>query len=326
MHGKMTGEENETVEKRDRDPIVWTCLVVLMIASVAVLGVYVNDNYISAGPSAANGNTVEVDFIGTLYGEYGADNAAVFDTSLWSVANNESILKTNDFTLKSESSYKLSSVTIGKKAYLSAFENAIIGMKVGETKNITISVGDGYYSDVSSYVTYNADSTFTCYMTENFPKESFESLYDTTITSTLDDLTSPYGWKASAVLNSTDNTVDVTYYATAGTEYVALDNTMGKVNTQVKSVSGGMITYSYEVERYTALSVSETGVTSIQQLEVKQGLKTLYIDEVTVSGNAVSSYEIKDISLSSSVTVSKEIYNEVLHFQITLKSIAKSTK
>ncbi len=66
--------------------------------------------------TAAEGDTVSVDYIGYY------DNGMVFDTSLWSVASNNSIQKSFSFTLKSESEYQPLKFTIGSNTLLSGFE------------------------------------------------------------------------------------------------------------------------------------------------------------------------------------------------------------
>ncbi|MDY0294071.1 MAG: FKBP-type peptidyl-prolyl cis-trans isomerase [Candidatus Methanomethylophilaceae archaeon] len=319
----MTGDEQETsVAKRDRDPIIMACLVVLLIASAAVLAVWVNNEYLSAGPSAAVGDTVEVEYTGSLYAPFGGEYAAVFDTSFWSVADDGSVLKSNSFTLKSESSYAPLSFVLGEGSYLTGFQNAIIGMKAGETRDIVINAGDGYESALTNYYTYSADHVRTVLLSETMAKSAFESLYGVTIASVLTDLTSPYGWPASAALDSTSNTVVVSYHAEAGATYVMAESGLGKVSSEVTSISSSAISYTMSVDEYVPLTSVTSGFTEIQMLEVTDGGRTVYIDGVTLQNGKVVSYQVKDVYTSSSSTTSAELYGETLYFRITLKSVS----
>lgn len=55
--------------KRDIEPITAISVVVFLLAAAAVLGVFVNDNYISGSDDATvePGSTVTVDYTGSLY-------------------------------------------------------------------------------------------------------------------------------------------------------------------------------------------------------------------------------------------------------------------
>ena len=56
----MAEAGEKAIRKKEREPIATVCLVVLLIASVAVLGVFINDNYISSlniGCSVTHGSS-----------------------------------------------------------------------------------------------------------------------------------------------------------------------------------------------------------------------------------------------------------------------------
>ncbi len=317
----MTGEEKETVEKRERDPIVWACLIVLLLASVSVLGVYVYDHGISNGPAAVDGNKVEVDYIGTLYAPYGEEGYAVFDTSFFSVANDENVLKTNSFDLKKESAYNALEVTIGNGSLLKDFENALIGMHAGQTKEIKISAENGYVANVCNYETYNADHAFTVPLADKMPLAAFEELYELdNFEVTAYELTSPYGWKVDATLDKATNSVCLAYDVKVGETYVVSDDGLGKLTTTVKSINNGVISYTYNVEKFNKTA------DGIMLLEIYNGSKMLYISDVEENNGKVTSYTVKDVAKPSDATTSSEIYNEVLYFKITLKSFVKEEK
>jgi peptidylprolyl isomerase len=72
-----------------------------------------------------NGNTVKVHYTGTF------ENGEVFDSS----AGNEPI-----------------SFTIGAKQVIPGFENALIGMTIGENKKVTLSPEEGYGNIISEMI------------------------------------------------------------------------------------------------------------------------------------------------------------------------------
>nr|WP_048058015.1 peptidylprolyl isomerase [Methanothermococcus okinawensis] len=78
-----------------------------------------------------NGTTVSVDYIGKF------ENGTVFDTSIKSVAIKNGIYNPNR-------DYKPLNFTVGDGRLIKGFENAVIGMHVGENKTVTIPPEDAY--------------------------------------------------------------------------------------------------------------------------------------------------------------------------------------
>ncbi len=78
-----------------------------------------------------NGTTVYVDYIGKF------ENGTVFDTSIKSVAEENGIYNPNRV-------YEPIKFTVGEHQMIKGFENAVIGMHVGETKTITIPPEEAY--------------------------------------------------------------------------------------------------------------------------------------------------------------------------------------
>lgn len=79
---------------------------------------------------AQKGNTVEVDYLGTL------DNGTVFDTSLKEEAEKAG--------LPLKPSYSPLKFTVGAGQMIKGFDNAVVGMKEGEEKTVTIAAADAY--------------------------------------------------------------------------------------------------------------------------------------------------------------------------------------
>ena len=91
----------------------------------------VNGVKASAQPNvAANGDTVTVDYVGTL------ENGAVFDTSVQSVAQQANL------TLRP--SYSPLIFVAGAGQMIPGFDSAVVGMKVGDVKTVTIPPEQAY--------------------------------------------------------------------------------------------------------------------------------------------------------------------------------------
>jgi FKBP-type peptidyl-prolyl cis-trans isomerase 2 len=85
---------------------------------------------------AQEGDVVAVDYIGKL------DSGELFDTSIEEVARDESIPKVDFFTLRER--YEPFTFTLGEDAVIPGFEKAVLGMKVNETKTVTIAPDEAY--------------------------------------------------------------------------------------------------------------------------------------------------------------------------------------
>ena len=85
---------------------------------------------------AQEGDVVYVDYIGKL------DSGELFDTSIVEVAEDESIPKADFFTLRER--YEPITFTLGEGEVISGFENAVLGMRVNETKTVTLPPEEAY--------------------------------------------------------------------------------------------------------------------------------------------------------------------------------------
>lgn len=294
----MTGEGI----KKKRDPIFTVCFVVFVVACAAVLGSFVNEKYIQADDTkVAYGDTVVINYTGTFYDYYGNANAVVFDTTNSDIDNNDSVAKSNSY---SKSSYSTVEVTVGDGDYLSAFENCLVGHKVGDT--VTIAIENAY----PAAGTIQSDSlTSTMSVTQIINKERFDDLYDdVSLTGgTGVYFQTNYGWYALAVYNTADNTVTLTYLVTAGTTYEYTgneDSDYGSVKFTVNSISNGVmeVTMSFE-------DVTYVDGTDIQMIELVLDGQTVYITGVDTSAGTYS------------YKTCEETDNATLYFTIEIVSI-----
>lgn len=199
----MAGDENE---RKSRDPIFTTCLVIFVVAAIAITAVYVNDNFIQKDDRVATvGDTVYVNYTGSYFAYIGEDGAVVFDTSYENVAKDDKYVKANEFSKKS--SYSTFEVTIGSDKALSMFEDAIVGLKVGEKVKVMIPadkayVGGGWEQTVSL-------SGGFVPVSQGMTKSQFVDLYSIDIKAGSSvSFTTVYGWPAIATLDG--NTVVIT--------------------------------------------------------------------------------------------------------------------
>lgn len=301
----MIGEEKE---RKKRDPIFTACFVIFMIAVVGILGVYVNEHYIQKdNTEAALGDTVTVNYTGSFYDYVGEENAVVFDTSYSSVGDNDSIIKSNDFTKKN--SYSTLEFTVGKGTMLEMFENAVIGHKVGDKIRVTIPAGEGYVGPDTSVET--SKTGFRLPLSETITSANFEDIYpDLDLKAgTVTEFKSVYGWDATAVMSGSE--VIVSYKPVVGETYTYDadgDENFGKVEFNVTSASAGSITTNVTISE--TKNVGSDG--AIQMIKLHMGNDTWYI---TNDGSSDFTYKV------CNKTDGGEKVNETLYFEIEIVSI-----
>lgn len=293
--GKMTGDEKV---KKSRDPIFTACLVIFMVAVVAILGGFVNDHYIQKdNTKAAYGDEVVVNYTGSYYAYVGEDNAVVFDTSLSSIGNDDDISKANSFT---KTSYEPLTFTIGKGSMIKGFEEAVVGHKVGDTFTVLIPAGEGYVG-YESKIALNAGSVG---QVQEIPSAAFKAAYEDVklVAGATVTFTTVYGWEATAI--QSNNTVVVYNMPEAGKTYKYVgneDNEFGDVKFKVNSV-GDDIKFDYQFEN--TKSVGSDG--DIEMIEMNLVTEKLYVSNVSGGYFTCETQEKNNIDL---------------YFEITLESI-----
>ncbi|MBR4685525.1 MAG: FKBP-type peptidyl-prolyl cis-trans isomerase [Candidatus Methanomethylophilaceae archaeon] len=267
----MAGDK--TVRK-DRDPIMLVCGVIFLVAAVVVIGCFVSDEWFPSGEkTASNGDKVTVEYTGTFYDEYGGTYAVVFDTNVSSIGNDTNIAKSNDFTAKT--SYSPLEFTIGKGTMLKAFEESVIGHKVGDKYKIELTAAQGYIgASTEGYLNTSGNVMST---TVTMTKTDFAAAYSDV---TLKDngevkFVSKYKWDAYASYTDMGNAVLITYVPEAGETYEVYKSGDTVVNYKVKTVSSGKITYDIEIKNPV-----KVGSTEIQMIKLDLGTKTIYITNI----------------------------------------------
>ncbi len=298
------------------DPIALTCFIVILLASVVVIGSYINSEYIdvSNGGSAASGSTVEVEYVGSYLGFYD-EGGVIFDTNIEGVQNNEAMVFSGAYTTKESFDYL--SFTIGGGQVLKAFGDACTGHSAGDVVKVTIEPSDiTDSSDIrQSYgkVDKKEDNPYvTVPMSGSMSLDAYNRLCKTSYTA--DNF--PSSATASPIkdvdfIASYDGTnVNYTFIAVAANETAELT-----VGTPVKisdvTATDFKLTYSFtagknSVLRGISVDGSDLGVIFVEHLADAEKVST-YID---------------DFSDLSETKGNPEPKGETMFFWIKIKSVA----
>ena len=278
----MTGDE-----KKKRDPIFTVCFVVFILAAVSVVGVYVNEHYLTEDNTrVAYGDSVSVNYVGTFYDFDGSEIAVEFDSG--------------DLEFDAESG----------SSVLQKFWEACIGHKVDDRIEVIINPEDGYIARVTGHKDVSKNG-LTMDVVEVMSKEQFESIYDISLSAgSMASFTTAYGWNATAVLDSATQKVVVYNMPVAGEKYTYTDGEESEdsedevtVTFEVVSVNNGVITYNIGFEGQTSTGNGD----EVQMIELQFGNETW---QVTNIGDSTFSYK-----------TSPNTTNQTLYFVIEITAI-----
>lgn len=316
----MADANEKNVKRKEREPIALVCLVVLLIACAGVLSAYAYDNYIADNTkNVGYGDKVVIDYTGSLYGYYDAATDTmvpiIFDTTLKSVHDNENNLFIAGF---SKTSFSSTTITLGEGKFLKAFENAIIGHKVGDTVLVKIAAADAYPATNSNIFDDGTNLTFKNGFTITL--ENYKTLFDTTDTPKEGsaDLTDKNGLPATVTYDGSQ--IMVKYTLEEGKEYNLVDNQVGKVTLVPTSVTGSEIKYTLKIENTKA--VADSKVSTIDGSKEVQEIEMLSFDLFGNSYNIVGYDSTIGFIYNSASTSTDAIHNMDLYFVI--KIISKS--
>ena len=102
-------------------------MAILFVAAISLIAGCTSP----AAKVVKTGDNVTVDYTGSY------DNGTIFDTSNASVAQQANISVVGKY-------YGPISFIVGSGQVISGFDNAVIGMKIGDTKNVTLAPADAY--------------------------------------------------------------------------------------------------------------------------------------------------------------------------------------
>ncbi len=301
------------------DPIALTCFIVILLASVVVIGSYINSEYIdvSNGGSAASGSTVEVEYVGSYLGFYD-EGGVIFDTNIEGVQNNEAMVFSGAYTTKESFDYL--SFTIGGGQVLKAFGDACTGYSAGDIVRVSIPASDiTDSSDIrQSYGKVdrkeNVDPFVTIPMHGTMSLDAYNRLCKTSYTAD----TFPTPATASPIkdvdfIASYDKVDDVVNYTFVGvTAKDAAEMTVG-TPIKISDVTGDnfKLTYTFTAGKNSVL----------RGIDAQDGFLTVIFVEHLADAEKVSTY-IDDFSDLSESKGNPEPKGETMFFWIKIKSVA----
>ena len=316
----MAEAGEKAIRKKEREPIATVCLVVLLIASVAVLGVFINDNYISKSKETIEyGDSIELNYTGSLYAYYNDKSTytpVIFDTSVESIGKDtdNAFIASFNKTSYATSTIKLDSATSGSGDFLKAFEDACVGHKVGDTFSFKIDKADAYKTGIACTKT-----TASMSVDNNFKMtvDAYNKLFNDNLTSIPTasfDKKDVNGLLAQVVSTDGGKTATVVYKMDAGVDYTIYEKAgLGKVVFNATSV-GSTIAYTLTISEQKEIADQTAYGTTIQAIEMislnlfGQYYNIVGYDGTTIAYNTGSTTNaaISDMDLYFVVTIVKK--------------------
>ena len=257
--------------------IVLIAVLMISASTVVIMLFQGGQSEASSSKFVTVGQTIKVDYIGKL------TDGRIFDTSNYTIAINDAQYpKTLSFTLRSVTSYAPLSFTVGSGEMISGFDNAVVGMTVGETKTVTLSPEEAYGSmDPSKLVTFNLVETAP--LIKTLTASAFTSVYGIHPVSGMTVTDPHFGWPATVLEYSvTADRVTVKNVPTLDAEYRIYGNS---------TVGWDIIVIN--MDSSTNLITLEHQLTNADSDMIKglDGTKTFFINQVDVAnGTAVRNY------------------------------------
>ncbi len=292
------------------DPIAMACFIAIILASVVVIGSYINSEYLTADSSdtASEGSTVEVEYVGSYLAYYDETGAVIFDTNIESVADETTNIFSGNWTAKEE--YSLLSFSIGGSTVLKAFGDACSGHQVGDVVKVSIPASD---------VTDSSDSAQSYGILERIASTSMDVTLDRSGTMTLEDYNEVTG------KSYTSSDFPVTYSPIEGADFYATYDSVNEVvsysfvtvtDGDTKLATGAEITVSDVSSDSFKVTYKTAGNSVLKGLvpDADGNMQAVYFEHI--SGESTFTYWISDNSTQA------EQKGETMYFYIKIKSIS----
>ncbi len=308
----MIGKDGKV--KKERDALIMSSFIVLILAVSAVSAAAVYSEYIAVDDTRVDsGSSVTVDYVGTYYAYHGETGAVVFDTTLKSVGADESIPKADGF---SKSSYSTFRFNVGSDEVLRAFENAVVGHKAGDRVRVHIPAGEGYNAPGQT-VTVNASQVQVIPRAETMTLKQFEAAHEGADGKAVNAvITSVYGWPAASAYDVQSNTVTVYHNPVAGESYTGFDGHQGEVVRKVTAATSATVSFTYAVSGFVKVgSAGSDGFVPVQMIPLDTVGGKVYI-------TAVKDADRDGIADSFIYKTVGERYNIDLFFEIRIVSVS----
>ncbi len=269
-------------------------LVAVLMVSASTVVIILYQGGQSEGTSSevvAAGQTIKVDYIGKL------TDGRIFDTSYYSVASDDALYpKALSFTLRANTSYTPLSFEVGAGKMISGFDAAVVGMKVGETKTVTLTPAEAYGEMVpSKLITF--DLVQTVPLLETFTATAFQAEFQVSPVAGMTVTDPVYGWGVTVLeYNQGADRVTVKNVPTVNTSYHIYGSTTGW-DLMVINIDSGTNQITFEHQLSDEDSDMIKGV---------DGTTTFFLTQVNVAnGTAVMNYntELLGKSLVFTITI-----------------------
>jgi FKBP-type peptidyl-prolyl cis-trans isomerase 2 len=272
-------------------------IVVLMVSASTVVILFYQGGQAEEDKSTVveAGMTINVDYTGKL------TDGRIFDTSNYSTASNDALYpKTLSFTLQAKSKYVPLNFEVGGGTLITGFDSAVVGMKVGQTKTVTLTPDQAYGEmDDSKLVSFSLTENVPLLVT--FTSSDFQAEYGVAPVQGMTVTDQNYGWAATVMeFNTGADRVTVKNVPTLNAEYRIYGDSPSGWSVLVTSIDSSSDSITIEHQLTNSDSDYVMGTDDVGKFFVTQ------ID--TVHGTAVKNYN-------------SELLGKTLVFIITIVSI-----
>jgi FKBP-type peptidyl-prolyl cis-trans isomerase 2 len=178
-------------------------VIIVVVLIVSSVGVFLFATGSGAGEkTVAKGSVIKVNY----YGQYwNGERMVVFDTSLFSVADdNTTYPKSMFFSYAGNATrYSTLNFTVGSGQMIAGFDEGVVGMKIGQTKVLTIPMEKAYRAmDPAKLKTIHLNDTKT--VTQTMTKAEFKAYFGEDPMSFKPYKDPIYGWGVDVQFDGTD--------------------------------------------------------------------------------------------------------------------------
>ncbi len=256
-----------------------------------------------------NGDNISVDYVGRIEG------GKIFDTSI------ESVSKQNDIYNKGRN-YQPLNFTVGKGQVIKGFDEGVLGMKVGDTKTLTIPPEEGYgpidQSKISIFpIVMSLPVMANISRNLDMPVEQFRTVFSQN-PSVGNNVRVPNS-NVNLTIKSVDKNISLTYNLAVGDEIyqkgapwnetvVSIDDKNIKVRADVKK--NDVVQLQNAFWNSTVTDINDTNVTLRHNAIPDKEIPSLY-------GNMIVHFNETAITFDQN----NKLAGKTLIFEVSIKSI-----
>ena len=286
-------------------------LLILILAAAILLSGCVDKTV----QTVKNGDNISVDYVGSF------QDGKVFDTSIESVAKANNLSNPN-------AQYEPLNFTVGKRSVIEGFDEGVIGMKVGDTRTLTIPPEKGYPVDPSriqvSPIIQEIPATSVIPRVLEVPKSQFEQVFgpnrsvgdtvtipDTNINVTITNMTSEISLKYNLIVGSNIWDSRAPWNETV----IKIDDK--NITVKPKITKNEIIQFQGAPFNTTVIDVNDTNIT-LRHNRIPD-------KRITVPGMFGQMVDMKISFNETSIIMDQnsEVAGKTLIFNVTLRSIDK---